>query len=136
MKKVILLCLVAVLLGCNNKKYAPSQNNQVDSLGLTTDTSSVKDTAQTVNAISKEDYCNSLISPDMGIYNAEITDANILIIAVSPEGNPNFDAFAQSYLDDAISKGVDVNACMVVDVNNSQFQQGAVVGDRIGKAFK
>lgn len=135
MKKIILFFLVALMVGCGNKSNSLSPN-KVDSLGVINDTSSVKDTTKTVGEKSNDDYCKSIISPDMGIYNAEITDANVLIIAVSPDGNSNFDVFAKSYLDDAISKGVNVNACMIVDVNNSQFQQGAVVGDRIGKAFK
>jgi hypothetical protein len=33
------------------------------------------------------------------------------------------------------SKGMGVKGCFAVDMKNSEFQNGAVVGERIGKAF-
>ena len=86
--------------------------------------------------MDKDQYCNSIINQDLGIYKATITDANILVIGVSPIGEPNFDTFAESYLRDATSNGVRVDGCVIVDINNSKWQKGAVIGDRIGRAYK
>ena len=71
-----------------------------------------------------------------GIYKAAITDAGFLVIGVRPIGEPNFDYFAKSYLEQAIDAGVHVKGCFVVDINKSTWENGAVIGDRIGKAYK
>lgn len=89
-----------------------------------------------IKHMDKDQYCNSIINQDLGIYKATITDANILVIGVSPIGEPNFDTFAESYLRDATSNGVRVDGCVIVDINNSKWQKGAVIGDRIGRAYK
>lgn len=87
-------------------------------------------------SLDKDGYAQSLISPEAGIYKATITDADMLVIAVDFSPGVNFDTFAKTYLDAALRKGVDVKGCLIVDVKDCQFQEGAVIGKRIGKAFK
>lgn len=68
---------------------------------------------------------------------AEITDANFLVVAidaVSPTAN--FDILASSFLNSAKEAGVKgLKGCFIVDSKTAKFQQGAVIGDRIGKAY-
>ena len=70
------------------------------------------------------------------IYGGELTDANILVLAVDAYPGANFDVFAKTYLDNAISKGLDIEGVAIVDVKNCQIGDGWVTGDRIGRAFK
>lgn len=84
----------------------------------------------------KDVYCKSIINPDMGIFNATVTDTKMLIIGVKPIGKPNFDILAESFLNSAIDAGLNVKGCFIVDINNSKWEDGAVIGDRIGEAFK
>lgn len=87
-------------------------------------------------SVDKDEYCKSIIDEEIGIYNATVTDANILIIGVKPIGEPNFDILAESYLKSAIKNGLQVKGCMIVDINNSEWGNGFVKGERIGKAFR
>ena len=49
----------------------------------------------------------------------------------------DYDKLAEFYLNDAFSHGAnDIKMCAVVDFSTSEFQEGAVVGKRLGKAFK
>lgn len=103
---LVLLSLMFFLYGCNTK---PSQT-----------------------AIR---YAESISGTD--VLKATITDSNVLIIAIDVEPGRNYDALATYYLNDAISHGVDdIKMCAVVDYSTSEFQDGAVVGERVGKAFK
>ena len=70
------------------------------------------------------------------IYGGELTDANILVLAVDAYPGANFDVFAKTYLDNAISKGLDIEGVSIVDVKNCQIGNGWVTGERIGRAFK
>ena len=80
-------------------------------------------------------YAESISGTD--VLKATITDSNVLIIAIDAEYGRNYDALARYYLNDAISHGVDdIKMCAVVDYSTSEFQDGAVVGERVGKAFK
>lgn len=108
MKKYLLLALFAILLS-SCERTAPSP------AGL--------------------EYCKTISGIDC--LKATITDANVLIIAIDVEPGRNYDALATYYLNDAISHGVDdIKMCAVVDYSTSEFQDGAVVGERVGKAFK
>lgn len=80
-------------------------------------------------------YAESISGTD--VLKAEVTDAHVLIIAIDAIEGQNYDALARYYLRDAIEHGVDdIKQCAVVDYSTSEFQDGAVVGDRLGKAFK
>lgn len=70
------------------------------------------------------------------IHGGELTDANILVLAVDAYPEANFDVFATTYLENAISKGLDIEGVAIVDVKNCQIGDGWVTGDRIGRAFK
>lgn len=93
---------------------------------------------QALRAIKKDgsEFCKSIMDISTGIYKADITDAGFLVIGVKPIGEPNFDYLAQSYLEQALDAGVQVKGCLVVDVNNSTWKNGAVTGKRIGEAYK
>ena len=89
-----------------------------------------------LNKMSNEDFCTSITDINAGIYKATITDSKMLVLGVNPIGNPNFDVLAKYYLENAIEKGLEVNGCLVVDINKSTWIKGAVKGERIGKAYK
>lgn len=67
---------------------------------------------------------------------ASITDGNMLIIAIDAIGSTNYDVLASEFLDEAKREGVEgLKGCFIVNFSTSQFQDGAVIGERIGKAF-
>ena len=79
------------------------------------------------------EYCKTI----SGIDCLKATITNVLIIAINAEPGRNYDALATYYLNDAISHDVnDIKMCAVVDYSTSEFQDGSVVGERVGKAFK
>lgn len=138
-KKTLVYAIIAFfIVSCSGR---PKEEIKTAEELMTKDIAEI-DTAKSAGAKSVhstmdgESFCNSIIDPDLGIYKATITDADMLVIAVRPIGNPNFDYVAQSYLESAISSGVMVKGCLVVDVDKSEFQKGAVIGDRIGKAYR
>ena len=80
-------------------------------------------------------YAESISGTD--VLKATITDAKVLIIAIDATEGQNYDALARYYLNDAIRYGADdIEQCAVVDYSTSEFQEGAVVGKRFGRAFK
>lgn len=81
-------------------------------------------------------YIQNLVDAKIGIYKGELTDANILILAVDAYPGANFDIFAQTYLEEALNKGLDIKGVNIVDIKDCQFGDGWVTGDRIGRAFK
>lgn len=128
-----------MFISCNNNKVKTYK----DVYGSYSDTSSISNdsspTSMNQNEImSNDDYCKSISSNGevTSIFKAEVTDNNILIIGVDRVGNANFDYFCEEQLKDAWKHGVRVDGCFAVDVKDSQFQDGAVVGERIGHAYK
>ena len=83
-----------------------------------------------------DEFCKSIMDISSGIYKATITDAGFLVIGVRPIGKPNFDYLAQSYFEQATDKGLRIKGCLVVDIDNSTWQNGAVIGKRIGEYYK
>ena len=80
-------------------------------------------------------YAESISGTD--VLKAEITDTGTLIIAIDAVLGMDYDKLAEFYLNDAFSHGAnDIKMCAVVDFSTSEFQEGAVVGKRLGKAFK
>ena len=66
---------------------------------------------------------------------ASITDNNYLFIAIDAVGT-NYDMLALQFLEEAKNEGVEgLRGCFIVNFSTSQFQDGTVVGKRIGKAF-
>lgn len=67
---------------------------------------------------------------------AAVTDNGFLIIAIDATSESGYDFLASQFLDEAKREGVSgLKGVMIVDSKNCQFQQGAVVGKRIGKAY-
>ena len=82
-----------------------------------------------------DDYIEELVSADIGIYEGELTDANYLILAVDAYPGANFDIYARTYLNNAISEGLEIDGVYIVDIKDCQFGDGWVTGERIGSAF-
>ena len=85
---------------------------------------------------SGDEFCKSIMDISSGIYKATITDAGFLVIGVRPIGKPNFDYLAQSYFEQATNNGLRIKGCLVVDIDNSTWQNDAVIGKRIGEYYK
>lgn len=67
---------------------------------------------------------------------ATVTDNGFLIIAIDAVSESEYDSLALQFLNEAKKEGVSgLKGVMIVDSKNCQFQKGAVVGKRIGKAF-
>ena len=80
-------------------------------------------------------YAESISGTD--VLMAEIADTGTLIIAIDAVLGMDYDKLAEFYLNDAFGHGAnDIKMCAVVDFSTSEFQEGAVVGKRLGKAFK
>ena len=128
---IIIVISISIYKGCKNDKYTEYNT-------CISDTDSCSYVAMPSKYMTNEDYCKSISSNGeaTSIFKAEITNNNILIIGVDRIGNANFDVFCQQQLEDAWSHGVPVDACFAVDIKDCEFQDGAVVGERIGKAFK
>ena len=68
---------------------------------------------------------------------AVVTDNGYLIIAIDAESASGYDALASQFLEEAKKEGVSgLKGVLIVDIKNSKFEQGAVVGKRIGKAYE
>lgn len=147
MKVLLFIITSFLLLGCSGlskkdrEKYINDSIRIADSIALAKLKEQHPEEFKKVPSINKErmsnnEFCKSITDPEMGIYKATITDTNMLIIGVRPIGKPNFDVLAQSYLENAIEHGINIKACFIVDVDKAKWQKGAVIGDRIGKAYK
>lgn len=86
-------------------------------------------------SLAAKRYAESISGYD--VLKASVTDAHVLIIAIDAIPGRDYDKLAEFYLNDALSHGAnDIKMCAVVDFSTSEFQDGAVVGKRLGKAFK
>lgn len=114
MKKALyLLFSILFLMGCGSNK--PSQEQ--------------KDKA--------ERYIESLTEYNIdNIYGGELTDANILVLAVDAYSKANFDIFAKTYLEKALNRGLDIEGVAIVNIQDCQIGDGWVSGKRIGRAYK
>lgn len=67
---------------------------------------------------------------------AALTDNGYLVIAINATSDSGYDFLASQFLDEAKSEGVSgLKGVLIVDIKNCEFQKGAVVGKRIGKAY-
>lgn len=93
-----------------------------------------------IKITDKDTFCRSIIDAGSGLYAATVTDSKFLVIGVRPiyfgNDKPNFDVLAETYLERATEAGLRIKGCFVVDYDKSKFQDGAVVGERIGQAYK
>lgn len=68
---------------------------------------------------------------------AAITDNGYLVIAIDAERDSGYDMLASQFLKEAENEGVTgLKGTMIVDIKEAKFEQGAVIGKRIGKAYK
>ena len=68
---------------------------------------------------------------------AAVTDNGYLIIAIDADQDSGYDMLASQFLEEAENEGVTgLKGAMIVDIKNARFEQGAVIGKRIGKAYK
>lgn len=67
---------------------------------------------------------------------AAVTDNGYLVVAIDADSGSGYDILASQFLEEAKREGVEgLKGVLIVDSKNCQFQQGAVVGKRIGKAY-
>ena len=68
---------------------------------------------------------------------AAVTDNGFLVIAIDADSDSGYDMLASQFLEEAKKEGVSgLKGVLIVDIKNAKFEQGAVVGKRIGKAYK
>lgn len=114
MKQLLFLLFSTILfVGCGSNKPSQEQKDKADR------------------------YIESLTEYNIdNIYGGELTDANILVLAVDAYPGANFDVFAKTYLENAINKGLDIEGVAIVDCKDCQIGDGWVTGNRIGRAYK
>lgn len=113
MKRIItIFVLFCTLASCGSNKPSPEQKEL------------------------SEQYIEGLVDAGINIYGGELTDANILVLAIDAMPGANFDIFAKTYLEDALNNGLNVKGVAIVDINDCQIGDGWVTGDRIGRAYK
>ena len=67
---------------------------------------------------------------------AALTDNGFLVIAIDATSDSGYDFLASQFLNEAKAEGVTgLKGVLIVDIKNCEFQKGAVVGKRIGKAY-
>lgn len=139
MDKVILISIMALVLGGCGARETAKENERTSYEPVEIELSSnreVKEEPTQGQKRAADKYIEELVSADIGIYAGEITDANFLILAVDAYPGANFDIYAETYLEDAISNGLTISGVYIVDIKNCQFGDGWVTGDRIGKAYR
>lgn len=68
---------------------------------------------------------------------AAVTDNGYLVIAIDASSDSGYDMLASQFLEEAKKEGVSgLKGVLIVDIKNAKFEQGAVVGKRIGKAYE
>lgn len=108
MKKILFLFSIVVLLSCGNSK---------------------------VEVTGADSYIETITG--FTCKKAAITDNGYLIIAIDAERDSGYDMLASQFLKEAENEGVTgLKGVMIVDINEAKFEQGAVIGKRIGKAYK
>ena len=113
MRKVLLFALLKIFVSCGNKKPTQEQKEKAD---------------RYIEFLTEYNIDN--------IYGGELTDGNILVLAVDAYPGANFDIFEETYLQNAINKGLDIKGVAIVSINDCQIGDGWVKGERIGRAFK
>lgn len=140
MKKLcILVTIVISLLSCNNNKNKNNFNSDfltIQNEAIANDTFSCN--KETVHIGTHKQIADEYINTITGFtcVKAMLTDNDFLIIAIDAISGDNYDFLASQFLDEAKSEGLTwIKGVKIVDSKNSEFQQGTVVGDRIGEAY-
>ena len=107
MKKVLFLLFIGALFSCSNSN---------------TEVTGAEEYIKTISGLTCE--------------KAAVTDNGYLIIAIDATSESGYDNLASQFLDEAKQEGVTgLKGCAIVDIKNAKFEQGAVVGKRIGRAY-
>lgn len=118
MKKILFLLLAGILFSCSSPKKKVIEVNETNETRTT----------------SAEEYINTITG--FTCEKAAVTDNGYLIIAIDATSDEGYDNLASQFLDEAKREGVTgLKGCAIVDIKNAKFEQGAVVGKRIGKAY-
>ena len=118
MKKILFLLLAGILFSCSSPKKKVIEVNETNETRTT----------------SAEEYINTITG--FTCEKAAVTDNGYLIIAIDATSNEGYDNLASQFLDEAKQEGVTgLKGCAIVDIKNAKFEQGAVVGKRIGRAY-
>ena len=118
MKKILFLLFAGALFSCSSPKKKVIEVNETNETRTT----------------SAEEYINTITG--FTCEKATITDNGYLIIAIDATSDEGYDNLASQFLDEAKREGVTgLKGCAIVDIKNAKFEQGAVVGKRIGKAY-
>lgn len=108
-----LLVLLTILLGACVSKPSQEQKDKANRF---------------IESLSKYNIDN--------IYGGTLTDANILVLSVDAYPGANFDIFAETYLEKALNRGLDIEGVAIVSIQDCQIGDGWVSGKRIGRAYK
>lgn len=138
MKKYLFLVLFLALFSCGRNSTGTKTISNINDTLVDLSVDSVSNEsfiACNGTEYTGEEYAKSISGTD--VLKAAVTDAHVLIITIDAIEGQNYDALARYYLNDAIKHGAnDIKMCAVVDYSTSEFQDGAVIGERLGKAFK
>lgn len=108
MKRILFLFIIAILLSCGNSK---------------------------VEVTGADSYIETITG--FTCEKAAVTDNGYLIIAIDADQDSGYDMLASQFLKEAENEGVTgLKGAMIVDIKEAKFEQGAVIGKRIGKAYK
>lgn len=127
MRKLILIA-VAILLcvSCSNSKNNETTREELEIL-------QGHDGSSENKIMSADEYCETISG--FTCRKAIVDEAGWLIVGIDATGG-NYDRLAEQFLDEAKGEGVmGLKGCGIVNYSTSEFQQGAVVGERIGKAY-
>lgn len=128
MKNFIVIAVVTLLcVGCSKsakeKEIEREELEQLQGRGSSSNS----------EFIGADEYCKTISG--FTCRQAIVDEAGWLIVGIDATGG-NYDNLAQQFLDEAKSNGViGLKGCGIVNYSTSEFQQGAVVGERIGKAY-
>lgn len=138
-KTVIGLFAISTLIfSCGNNKSKDSVNDELLFAADTISNDSLSEVTSTIYTGTRKQIADNYINTITGFTCAKamLTDNDFLIIAIDPVSDSNYDFLASQFLDEAKTEGLTwIKGVKIVDVKNSEFQQGTVVGDRIGEAY-
>ena len=107
MNKILILCSILFLCSCGSKVEVKGADKYIETItGLT---------------------CEK----------AAVTDNGYLVIAIDADSDSGYDALAAQFLSESEREGVTgLKGVLIVDIKGATFEPGAVIGKRIGKAYK
>lgn len=141
-KRIIGLIIISIFIcSCgNNNKIKDNANDELWS-AIENDTISKDSLSESTSNVcmgTHKQIADKYIDTITGFtcVKAMLTDNDFLIVAIDAVSDSNYDFLASQFLDEAKSEGLTwIKGVRIVDSKNCEFQQGTVVGDRIGEAY-